>query len=171
MIFHPSLCDRCRSIELISSEDRISSHPVCCSCGGPVTVLPVDGYPEGDVLLFNELLTQLEGSGIVGAEAEQLALSVEGARLCFDEAEALRVVAFRVPALSPLVPLLIASPGRPRHALSMLDTILRALARKRRASGIVRAPRSALGSESNEDADGWQEVGPLPQTWRDYRRR
>jgi len=166
MIFYPGVCDRCRSIELISSEDRISSHAVCCSCGGPVTILVVDGYPEGDVLLFNELLMLVEGSGIVGVEAEQLAMDAEGARLCFDEQEALRAVAFRVPALAPLAPLLVASPGRPRQALSMLDTILRALAKKRRPSGIVRAPR---GSDSDREAGDGQEVGPRRQTWRAYR--
>jgi hypothetical protein len=169
MIFQPSSCDRCRSVQLISSSDRISDHAVCCSCGGPVTILPVAGYFEGDVQLFNELLTLMESSGLAGAEAEQLAVAAESARSTFDEQEALKVVAFRVPALAPLAPLLLASPGRPRQALSMLDTILRALAKKRQ-SGIVGGPRRTLGDEARDATTGWKEVGPLSRTWRDTRR-
>jgi hypothetical protein len=169
MIFLPSSCERCRSLQLISSADRVSGQALCCACGGPVTVLPVAGYPEGDVLLFNELLTLMEGSGITGVAAEQLATAAESARSSFDEPEALRVVAFRVPALAPLLPLLVASPGRPRQALSMLDTILRALAKKR-PSGIVPRPSGTLAAESSAGAAGWKEVGPLSRTWRDTRR-
>jgi hypothetical protein len=166
MIFQPSSCERCRSVQLISSADRISGHAVCCSCGGPVTILPVAGYFEGDVHLFNELLTLMESSGIAGGEAEQLAVAAESVRSTFDEQEALRVIAFRVPALAPLAPLLLASPGRPRQALSMLDTILRALAKKRE-SGIMGGPRRTQGDEG---AAGWKEVGPLSRTWRERRR-
>jgi hypothetical protein len=169
MVFLPSSCERCQSLQLISSTDRIIGHAVCCSCGGPVTILPGPGYPEGDVLLFNELLTLMEGSGIVGGEAEQLAIAAENARSTFDEQEALRVVAFRVSSFRPLAPLLLASPGRPRQALSMLDTILRSLAKKRR-SGIIGGPRRTLGPASTEAAVGWKEVGPLSRTWRDNRR-
>jgi hypothetical protein len=169
MIFLPSSCDRCGSLQLMSSEDRIVGHAVCCSCGGPVTILPGPGYPEGDVLLFNELLTLMEASGIVGVEAEQLAMDAESARSAFDEHEALRVVAFRVSAFRPLVPLLLASSGRPRQALVMLDAILRALAKKRH-SGIIGGPRRTLGSANAEAAAGWKEVGPLSRTWRDSRR-
>jgi hypothetical protein len=169
MMFLPSSCERCRSLELISSEDRIVGHAVCCSCGGLVTFLPGPGYPEGDVLLFNELLALMEGSGIVGIEAEQLAMAAENAQSVFDEQEALRVVAFRVSAFRPLAPLLLASPGRPRQALSMLDTILRALAKKRQ-SGIIGGPRRTLGSASTEPSAGWNDVGPLSRAWRDSRR-
>jgi hypothetical protein len=108
----------------------------------------------------------MESSGIAGVEAEQLAIAAESARSTFDEQEALRVIAFRVPTLAPLAPLLLASPGRPRQALSMLDTILRALAKKR-PSGIVGGPRRTVGDEG---AAGWKEVGPLSRTWRNTRR-
>jgi hypothetical protein len=134
-----------------------------------VTILSGPGYPEGDVLLFNELLALMEGSGIAGVEAEQLAMTADDARSTFDEQEALRVVAFRVPAFRPLAPLLIASSRRPRQALSMLDTILRALAKKRN-SGIIGGPRRTLGSASAEASAGWKDLGPLSRTWRDTRR-
>ncbi|HEX2874716.1 MAG TPA: hypothetical protein VHP33_25870 [Polyangiaceae bacterium] len=136
-----------------------------------MSVLPVAAYPEGDVLLFNELLALSRGAHIVGAEAEQLATAIESARSSCDENEALTVASFRLPGLRPLAPLLAASPGRARQAVSMLGTILRTLGKAQLASGIVSsapAPRGVRGEAGSAD---WQEVGPLSRTWRDDGRR
>lgn len=167
MIFLPSSCDRCQAIALISCADRVSGRESCASCGGPLSVLPVAAYPEGDVLLFNELLALSGAADIVGAEAEELATAIENARARGNENDALSVAASRLPGLGPLAPLLAASLGRTRLALSMLDTILRALGKARRPSGIVRRPpvEEAVAAEARS-AD-WQDVAPLARTWRD----
>lgn len=135
-------------------------------CGGALTTLPVAAYPEGDVLLFNELLTLCEGAGIAGLEAEQLAGTLQSAR-AVSEREALSVATFGLPGLLPLAPLLAANPGRLRQALSMLDTILRAVSKAQRASGIVRRPLPSASPTTIEAATEWQSVGALSRTWRD----
>lgn len=166
MIFLPSSCDSCRTIGLISYVDRISGQGSCASCGGTVTVLPAAAYPEGDVLLFNELLTLSEGSGVFGLEAEQLATAIESARSSFDEPEALRVAGFHLAGLGTLAPLLGAIPGRARQALSMLDTILRALAKAERPSRSVRRSAAIANLKIGNETAHWQDVAPLSRTWR-----
>lgn len=167
MIFLPSSCEHCQTIALISCAARVTGRESCASCGGPMSVLPVAAYPEGDVLLFNELLALSGDANIVGPEAEQLAVAIESARSTFDENEALSVAAFRLPGLGPLTPLLVASPRRARQALSMLDTILRALGKTQRPSGIVCRPAAQAGVMAETGRADWQEVGPRSRTWRD----
>jgi hypothetical protein len=164
MIYLPGACERCRSIALIASSDSLDGRALCGYCGGIVNIFGGTAYPEGDVLLFNELLTRLEASFIAGLEAEQLANAIDSARSTFDEPRALGLMTSRVPTLEPLEPLLAVSMERTRQALSMLETILRALARQRRSGIVSSRPTEAqrpAGSAGNQGAMPWKEEEPL----------
>lgn len=165
MIFLPSSCERCGNIALISTADCMAERARCGSCAGPVTILRGPAYPEGDVLLFNELVALIEVSGLVGVFAEQLAFALETARFVFDEQEALRLLALRVPGFGPLAPLLNANVERARQALSMSDTILRALAKDRR-SGVHGGPDASVEPIGTPGTGDWQQVEPRARAWR-----
>lgn len=161
MLFLPSTCDHCPTIALVSCADRLRGHDWCAECGGTLTFLPVPAYPQSDVLLFNELMALSKASGLAGVAAEQLAKDVERARTSCNEQEALNVAALRLPELWPLVPLLVASPGSARQALSMLDAILRSLSR---GANVSRQRRARSAEQAPAD---WQVVGAHSRMWRD----
>jgi hypothetical protein len=161
MIFLPGGCERCPNIALISSTDCIGGQTLCGSCGGLVSIVPGPAYSEGDVLLFNELLGLVESVGLVGIEAQELAMAIEDARSSLDEQKALGLVSAQMPALAPLAPLLAASRGRARQALSMLDTILRARSTERKHSGILPGPTRARAATPSTGTARREEGEPL----------
>ena len=122
----------------------------CQECGGPARVLPGESYAESDAVLFAELAATVGDAGITPAQAEMLAAELEPRGL-LAPGRCLRRLVQVLPSLGALEPLVLNEAGALRKAEGMLATLLYAMARGRRRSGIIMAvtPPSLKASSSS----------------------
>lgn len=145
-------CERCLGLSLVSEDDCIDGKTLCPDCGGLIHLSPERSYPEGDVTLFDALVTAVDTAGMNGEEAGRLReeLEREGAG-GFDLTEVLALTSFS-PTLRAISPLLAANPARLRRAFVMLRDILHVRASFRQSGFVSRAGAEELPEEEREVA-------------------
>jgi hypothetical protein len=130
MIYLPSRCGSCGKVELVAALELQCGAHACIACGGELAPLAGCAYPEGDVALFTELSSLMRNSQIAGLEARRLAFALERGDLG-GATDCLGWLAQRVPALEPTRRMLETYPGRQQQIITMLVTILHAMAEGR----------------------------------------
>jgi hypothetical protein len=167
MSYLPASCERCPSIALVHADECVDGRAPCGSCGGIVSVLPGCAFPERDLALFTSLCEVVCSSTLSQVDAQRLAAAISDSAISGMQQQALNNLAHSIPPLRPLQEILNEHPLQRRRAISMLETILRGLGR-RRDSGVLSTERlhadqdgSRSAADDEHDASASAHVGPI----------
>lgn len=147
MSYLPTRCDVCSLVCLVPEQECLRGEAACPDCSAPTVVLPGCAYAASALPLFEDLRSYVRQAELSVVAAGELVLIMDRFGASHEAERALSRLSESVPALGPLLPILLSHPAELRQALSMLSTLISERAYARVSGMIEMRPATSVSRQ------------------------